>query len=292
MLVTIQFFGKEFTKILRKRVSQETGSPPAIIYDGGVATPFISRKHEKNHQKSNMDIKIEAAGQADVLADAQHPNKPAPKWAAMVKDKFVPAPQQRVEVRVLKDLGGIAPGEILVRDLGGEHDIALKDDHLIDLAVGNVFYAVSDAMPPNRRANTRCQSWHFSWMTGRRKPCAASKRVAWCGSCSASRWMCFSFGITNHPMINSSVWMMWFGLPTDPCFTPAGLTTLTITVKINGKDFVFHEASASVQELKKRAGIPLADVLTKIVHSQMVPLEDNAVVDSPVWRGVRQPSQG
>ncbi len=67
--------------------------------------------------------------------------------------------------------------------------------------------------------------------------------------------------------------------PDGPVFYTRRPHMLTITVKINGRDYVFHQASASVQELKKRAGIPLADVLTKIVNSQMVPLHDKAVVE-------------
>src|SRR5439155_11491694 len=91
-----------------------------------------------------MDIKIQATGQAGT----QNPNKPAPKWAAVVEDKFVPAAQERIEVRVLKDQGGVAAGEVLVRVLGGDHDLALKDDQFIDLTEGNVFYAVSECDAP------------------------------------------------------------------------------------------------------------------------------------------------
>jgi hypothetical protein len=70
-----------------------------------------------------------------------------------------------------------------------------------------------------------------------------------------------------------------FSFADGPVFYTRRPHRLTITIKINGTDYVFHEASVSVQELKKRAGIPLADVLTKIVNSQMVPLDDNAVVE-------------
>jgi sulfur carrier protein ThiS len=52
-----------------------------------------------------------------------------------------------------------------------------------------------------------------------------------------------------------------------------------VTITINGKAYELHQEKASVVELKKLAGIPLADVLVKIVNGQMVPLDDNAVVE-------------
>jgi hypothetical protein len=53
----------------------------------------------------------------------------------------------------------------------------------------------------------------------------------------------------------------------------------TVTITINGKPYELHQKNAPVRELKKLAGIPLADVLVQIVNGQMVPLDDNAVVE-------------
>lgn len=89
-----------------------------------------------------------STGQADVLAEQQRNCEPQAKWAIRLDDQLVEAPQQRVKVRVLKDQGNIPPGSVLVRDYNGEHDVALSDDQVIDLAEGNVFYAVSaDEVP-------------------------------------------------------------------------------------------------------------------------------------------------
>jgi uncharacterized protein YabE (DUF348 family) len=52
-----------------------------------------------------------------------------------------------------------------------------------------------------------------------------------------------------------------------------------ITITIDGKPYELHQEKATVKELKRLAGIPLADVLDKIVDGQMVPLDDNATVE-------------
>ncbi|MBI3408708.1 MAG: hypothetical protein HY040_10165 [Planctomycetes bacterium] len=74
---------------------------------------------------------------------------PQPKWAAQIEDQHVPAPQRTVKVKVLKDQANIASENILVRDHGGDHDVPLDDEQVIDLAQGNVFYAVPACEAPN-----------------------------------------------------------------------------------------------------------------------------------------------
>lgn len=49
---------------------------------------------------------------------------------------------------VLKEQANIPPGNVLVRDLDGEDDVALRDDEVLDLAEGNVFYAVPACEAP------------------------------------------------------------------------------------------------------------------------------------------------
>jgi hypothetical protein len=279
MLVALRFFGKEFTRILRKIVPQETGFPPAIIYDGGVRDTLYIEEARINPSKYNMDIKTQTTGQADALADTQNPNQPAPKWAAVVEDKFVPAPQQRVEVRVLKSQAGVALGEVVVRDLGGEHDVALKDDQIVDLAEGNVFYAVSECDAPKPTSQHAPPKLAF-FVDDRPEETLRGEQTGR----MVREWFGFTLDVLlfrdyqspNDKLIGLDDVVRFAD---GPLFYTRRSQHLTITVKINGKDYVFHQASASVPELKKRAGIPLADVLTKIVNSQMVPLDDNAVVE-------------
>jgi hypothetical protein len=249
------------------------------MYDGGVRDTLYIEEARINPSKYSMDIKTQTTGQADALAGPQNLNKPAPKWAAVVEDKFVPAPQQRVEVRVLKDQAEVAPVEVLVRDLGGEHDIALKDDQFIDLAEGNVFYAVSECDAPKPTGQHAPPKLAF-FVDDRPEETLRDEQTG--------RMVRELFGFTLDVLLFRD-----YQSPNDkliglddvvrfadgPVFYTRRPHQLTITVKINGKDYGFHDASASVQELKKRAGIPLADVLTKIVNSQMVPLDDNAVVE-------------
>lgn len=66
---------------------------------------------------------------------------PASKWAALIDDTHVPAPQRRVRVSVLKAQGGIPQDHTLFRDSSPRGDVPLRDDEEIDLAEGNVFYS-------------------------------------------------------------------------------------------------------------------------------------------------------
>ena len=50
---------------------------------------------------------------------------------------------------VLKEQAKIPPENVLVRDLDGEGDTPLRDEHMVDLAEGNVFYAVPPCEAPN-----------------------------------------------------------------------------------------------------------------------------------------------
>jgi hypothetical protein len=88
-----------------------------------------------------MNHQIAQSGQADASAEHQH-SRPQPKWAADIEDQYIPSPERKVKVRVLKDQASIAPDNVLVRDQDGENDVPLNDDQVIDLAAGNVFYAV------------------------------------------------------------------------------------------------------------------------------------------------------
>lgn len=92
-------------------------------------------------------------GQADALAEHDKQPRPEPKWAARIEDQHVLSPGRKVKVVVLKEQAGIAPGNVLVRDFDGEGDVALKDDDVIDLDDGNVFYAVPACEVPTACGN-------------------------------------------------------------------------------------------------------------------------------------------
>lgn len=65
-----------------------------------------------------------------------------PKWATLVNDTLVHAPQRVVRVSMLKTQAGIADDLVLVRDHNSPHDSILRDEDEIDLAEGNVFYSI------------------------------------------------------------------------------------------------------------------------------------------------------
>jgi hypothetical protein len=67
---------------------------------------------------------------------------PASKWMASVNDENVYAPSRLVKVSVLKSQANVPDDHVLVRDHGSEHDVALGDDGVIDLAEGNVFFSL------------------------------------------------------------------------------------------------------------------------------------------------------
>ena len=64
------------------------------------------------------------------------------KWAALIEDTQVAAPQRRVPVSVLKAQGNVPPGNVLVRDRNSDRDEILDDNATVDLAEGNVFYTL------------------------------------------------------------------------------------------------------------------------------------------------------
>src|SRR5690349_7451798 len=91
-----------------------------------------------------MNTPTETMGQAKDLAKQEQHGVPAPKWAAVIDDECIPAPQRRLKVRVLLEQVNAKPGDILVRDLESEHDVALHHEQEIDLAEGNVFYVLPE----------------------------------------------------------------------------------------------------------------------------------------------------
>ena len=64
------------------------------------------------------------------------------KWAALIDDTLVHAPQQVVPVDVLKAQAGISCDQVLVRDHNSPHDTVMQDEAEVDLASGNVFYSI------------------------------------------------------------------------------------------------------------------------------------------------------
>ena len=90
-------------------------------------------------------------GQVVDLAKHAQGCSPAPKWAVLIDDTMVLAPQRQVRASVLLAQAGVPEGKILVRDHGGEDDVALAPTDVIDLAKGNVFYVVDACDAPPKR---------------------------------------------------------------------------------------------------------------------------------------------
>lgn len=102
-----------------------------------------------------MKNEIKPTGQAERLAEHTQNCSPASKWAALIDDALVPAPQREVRASVLLAQAGVEPGKVLVRDHGGEEDVAIEHDEVIDLAKGNVFYVAAACDAPPKRPCTK-----------------------------------------------------------------------------------------------------------------------------------------
>jgi hypothetical protein len=87
-------------------------------------------------------------GQAKNLAEHAQISRPAPKWAALIDDTMVLAPQRHVLGSVLLAQAGVHGAKVLVRDHGGEADETITPTESIDLAKGNVFYVVAACEAP------------------------------------------------------------------------------------------------------------------------------------------------
>lgn len=88
-------------------------------------------------------------------------HRPASKWAALVDDQHVPAPERQVEVSVLKTQAGIPEDHTLLRDFSPNQDIPFKCEDILDLAEGNVFYSRKGCFEASD------------------KPCTGKPKLAW-----------------------------------------------------------------------------------------------------------------
>src|SRR3954454_1874602 len=102
-------------------------------------------------QNTNTTEKL---GRGAAAAEQSTTPQPDAKWAALINDTLVPAPQRQVRASVLLAQAGATHGHVLVRDHGGDEDVTIAPDEPIDLAAGNVFNIVSacDAPPKTEGA--------------------------------------------------------------------------------------------------------------------------------------------
>jgi len=229
-----------------------------------------------------MKTENQVMGQAETLAEQNNNRGPQAKWAARVDDQLVEALERKVKVQVLKDQAELPPGHILVRDLNGEHDVPLNEDQVVDLAEGNVFYAVPACDAPKG--------------TGHQAP---PKLAFFVDDRPAETMRPNQTGKTLREMFELTLDVPLFRdyqSPHDapvaldapanfmdgPVFYTRRIEPLTIKITINGPTHVYelHERVVEVKKLKQMAGIPLADDLARVVEGQISkPLDDNGTVE-------------
>jgi hypothetical protein len=233
----------------------------------------------RGQQTKIMSTQTQVTAQANDLGHQEKQCAPEPKWSAVVDDESLPMPRRRLKARVVLEQAGAEPGQVLVRDLDSEHDVALHHDQEIDLAEGNVFYLVPECDAP--------------------KPadCHAPPKLAFVVDDRPEEVVLANqTGLTLRDLFGLAPDVLLFRDYQSPHDNPIGLEDAVrfmdgpvfytrrhkphvITITIDGKPYELHQEKATVKELKRLAGIPLADVLDKIVDGQMVPLDDNATVE-------------
>jgi len=102
--------------------------------------------HNDNPQQSDHGV---------TAAEELESQNAAARWNALIEDTLVPAPQRFVKASVLLAQAGIPAGKVLVCDHGGEQDVAVGHDDLVDLARGNVFYVVNTCDAPSKEKSTK-----------------------------------------------------------------------------------------------------------------------------------------
>ncbi len=227
---------------------------------------------------NQMNTQEKTVGASQVNQDKR--SGPVAKWAAKIEDQYIPAPGRRVKVSVLKVQANISPAKTLVRDLGGGHDMALRDEQVIDLAEGNVFYAVDACNSPKGGGGHAKPKLAF-FVDDRPEETPRSDQTG--------RTLRELFGFTPDVLLYrdyDSPQDLLIGLD-DPVLFQDGPVFYTrrhhgphtINITINGDPYTLHEHKVSVKKLKQMAKIPLADELARVVDGQLVPLDDNATVE-------------
>jgi len=107
-------------------------------------------------------------GRGDAAAEHAQHCSPAPKWAALIDDVVIPAPQREVKASALLAQAERSRITFLFAITVGEQDVAIAEDEVVNLERGNVFYIVAscerrrDAIAPSPRNSP------YSWTTVRK----------------------------------------------------------------------------------------------------------------------------
>jgi len=174
----------------------------------------------------------------------------APKWAALINDQLFPMARRELKARDIQDQAGVAKGLALVRVHGGTHDPVIRDEALVDLGSGNVFYTVplceaerqSDCDQPAKLAFVIDDAWAVT-LTGRQTGQSLKRLLAIPDTVT----ICRDLEAPNDEEISDSEILLH---SEGPVFTKC---QASITVKINNQPVRFVRRDVTALEVKETA---------------------------------------
>jgi hypothetical protein len=203
----------------------------------------------------------------------------APRRFALINDRIITAPRQKVPVSVLRALASIPSDQALVRDHGSPHDVVLDDDATVDLNDGNVFYT-----------RARCDGSPVS-------ACDAQAKLAFAVDdqfeLSAAAELPFEAFLALFGLAAGHELFRDFESPNDEPITPGSTIrfkdgpvfytrgqphTKRVEITIDGVKHKVAPGKMTVAEIKKIGRIPPADELTQNIAGKLTPLADDATV--------------
>jgi hypothetical protein len=204
---------------------------------------------------------------------------PSSKWFAVINDTSIPAPKQAVKVEVLKVQGSVPHDHVLVRDFNSPHDAVLKDNDLVDLAEGNVFYSRRhDEVKPNGTCPSGPAKRAFS-VNDEFEVIVVAEQTR------ESLLELFSIGGTvqlyrdyespRDEVIDTGTPLLF---KDGPVFYTRGKIEQLVDITIGGKPFKVVAGNYTGAQIKKIGGVPPADDLEQIIEKKIVPIADTAPV--------------
>jgi hypothetical protein len=204
----------------------------------------------------------------------------APRWFALINDRIITAPRQKVPISVLRALAVMAADQVLVRDHASVADPVMDDNSTIDLADGNVFYtsarsdskSAADCAGPAKLALAVDDRFELSTVA----ELALAPFLA-LFAIPEDRQLFRDFESPNDQPITAGASIRF---KDGPVFYTrvSGHPDARVEITIDGVKHNVPAGQIAVSELKKIGKVPVADELIQLIAGQLTPLADNTTV--------------